>query len=49
MAMNEDPISIDAPRQPSRCPGCGQVMSFREENEQGECNECRGGAWSPED
>lgn len=33
------------PRQPSRCPGCGLVMSFREEDEQGACNDCSGGAF----
>lgn len=27
-----------------RCPGCGLVMSGREAAEQGECNECHGGA-----
>lgn len=31
-------------RLPACCPGCGRVMSFREEDEQGACNDCSGGA-----
>lgn len=26
------------------CPGCGLIMSVREQVEQGACNECNGGA-----
>lgn len=29
-------------RSPSPCPSCGLYMSFREEDEQGMCNECLG-------
>lgn len=32
-----------APRTPRECPYCGRVMSFREEDEQGACNDCSGG------
>lgn len=30
-------------RSPRECPGCGRLMSFREEDEQAACNDCSGG------
>jgi len=45
--MNDDELVTEegAPR----CPYCDRVMSNREAAEQGACNDCYGGAWSPEE
>jgi ribosomal protein L37AE/L43A len=31
------------------CPYCGRIMSNREADEQGACNDCNGGAYDPTD
>lgn len=35
------------PREAPRCPSCDRVMSDREAAEQGSCNDCYGGPYSP--
>lgn len=35
------------PREAPRCPVCDRVMTFREADEQGACNDCSGGAYAP--
>jgi hypothetical protein len=32
------------PPDPPRCPYCDRVMTWRERDEQGACNDCYGGA-----
>jgi hypothetical protein len=36
-----------SPAPAPRCPSCDRVMGNREAVEQGSCNDCYGGAWSP--
>jgi len=36
-------LRVNGPREPIRCHGCGLYMSWREEDEQGMCNECLAG------
>jgi len=31
---------VNAYREPPECPGCGRIMSYREADEQGACNDC---------
>ena len=38
---------VSTVRETPRCRGCGRIMSWREADEQGACNDCYGGAWSP--
>lgn len=47
IAATDDP---DPPAEPAapRCPYCDRVMSWREHNEQGACNDCHGGAYLPD-
>jgi hypothetical protein len=40
-------ILEEGPPPAPRCPACQRVMSNREAAEQGSCNDCFGGAWSP--
>lgn len=46
--LNPQPESSEPGGAP-RCPYCGRVMSNREAAEQGACNACYGGAWSPDE
>jgi hypothetical protein len=39
----EEPVIEAAPVTGGDCPGCGRVMTVREKNEQGVCNECASG------
>jgi len=44
-AEPEHLCGMNCEHHPPRCPYCGLVMSNREKQEQGACNDCSGGAY----
>lgn len=42
------PYKVLGKRENTKCPNCGRVMSFREEDEQGQCNDCAEGLIPPQ-